>query len=123
VVVPWVRWSDVEGSAFDFFDEYVPGQYTEYGLEAEYRYRLTDHLAVGAGVRARERDYDNTTIMFGSDTRSDTYLAPNASVTLTNVLPCSCDLRARYQHRENDSNDPSAEYEADQVQLSFIARL
>jgi hypothetical protein len=123
VVVPWARWSDVEGSAFDFFDEYVPGQYTEYGVEAEYRYRLTDHLAVGAGVRARERDYDSTTIMFGSETRSDTYVAPNASVTLTNVLPCSCDVRARYQHRENESNDPFSEYEADQVQLSFIARL
>ena len=123
VVVPWARWSDIEGSAFDFFDEYVPGQYTEYGVEAEYRHRLTDHLAVGVGIRARERDYDNTTIMFGSDTRSDTYVAPNASVTLTNVLPCSCDVRARYQHRENDSNDPFSDYEADQVQLSFIARL
>jgi hypothetical protein len=123
VVVPWARWSDVEGSAFDFFDEYVPGQYTEYGVEAEYRYRLTDNLAAGVGVRARERDYDNTTIMFGSDTRSDTYVAPNASVTLTNMLPCSCDVRARYQYRDNDSNDPFAEYEADQVQLSFIARL
>jgi hypothetical protein len=123
VVVPWARWSDIEGSAFDFFDEYVPGQYTEYGVEAEYRYRLTDHLAAGVGVRARERDYDSTTIMFGSETRSDTYVAPNASVTLTNVLPCSCDVRARYQHRENQSNDPFSEYEADQVQLSFIARL
>ena len=47
----------------------------------------------------------------------------DTSVTLTNMLPCACDVRARYQHRENESNDPSAEYEADQVQLSFIARL
>ncbi len=120
VVVPWVRWSDIEGSAFDFFDEHVPGQFTEYGVDAEYRYRLTDHVAVGAGVRARERDYDNTTV--GPDTRSDTYVAPNASVVLTNVLPCACDVRARYQHRDNDSNDSAAEYEAEQVSLSLIAR-
>jgi hypothetical protein len=122
VVVPWVRWSDIEGSAFSFFDEFVPGQYTEYGVDAEYKYRLTDNLGVGVGVRARQRDYDSTTVMFGTETREDTYVAPNASVTLTNVLPCECDVRARYQHRDNDSNDPFSEYEADQVQLSLIAR-
>jgi len=120
VVAPWARWSDVEGSAFDFFDEHVPGQYIEYGVDAEYRYRLTDHVALSAGARARQRDYDSTTV--GPDTRSDTYLAPNASVMLTNALPCSCDVRLRYQHRDNDSNDSTAEYEADQVSLSLIAR-
>jgi hypothetical protein len=122
VVVPWVRWSDIEGSAFDFFDEQAPGQYTEYGVDAEYRYRLTDHLALGAGVRVRERDYEVTTIMFGSDTRNDTYLAPNASLTLTNALPCACDVRVRYQHRDNDSNDAFAEYDAEQVSLSLVSR-
>ena len=120
VVVPWVRWSDIEGSTFDFVDEHAPGQYLEYGVDAEYRHRLTDHVTVGAGARVREREFENTTI--GGDARSDTYVAPNASVTLTNVLPCSCDVRARYQHRNNDSNDPSAEYEADQVSLSLLAR-
>lgn len=120
VVVPWVRWSDIEGSAFDFFDENAPGQYTEYGVEAEYRYRLGDHVVGAVGVRARERDYENTTV--GPDTRSDTYVAPNASLTFVNLLPCSCDMRARYQHRDNDSNDPTAEYEAEQIQLSLIAR-
>lgn len=122
VVVPWARWSDIEGSAFSFFDEYVPGQYTEYGVDAEYKYRLTDHVQLGAGIRARQRDFDNTTIMFGSDTRSDTYIAPNASVTLSGVLPCACDVRVRYQHRDNDSNDAFSEYDADQVQASLIAR-
>ncbi len=121
VVVPWVRWSDVDGSAFDFLDEYAPGEYTEYGVDAEYRYRLGDHVSVGAGVRARERDYHSTSV--GPDTRNDTYIAPNASVMLTNALPCACDVRLRYQHRNNDSNDPGAEYEADQVSLSLIARL
>lgn len=122
VVVPWVRWSDIEGSAFSFFDENVPGQFTEYGVEAEYRYRLGDHVTLGAGVRARERDYDSTTVMFGTETRNDTYVAPNASIVLTRVLPCACDVRARYQHRENDSNDPFSDYDAEQVQLSLIAR-
>jgi hypothetical protein len=120
VIVPWVRWSDVEGSAFDFFDEYAPGQYTEYGLDAEYRHRVSDHVSLSAGLRARQRDFENTTV--GPDTREDTYVAPTASVTLSNVLPCSCDVRARYQHRDNDSNDPFSEYEADQVSLSLLAR-
>ncbi len=120
VLIPWARWSDVEGSAFDFFDEYAPGQYVEYGIDAEYRHRLTDRLSIAAGARVREREFDRTTI--GPSTRSDTYFAPSASVTLTNVLPCACDVRARYQHRDNDSNDAAAEYEADQVSLSLIAR-
>ncbi len=120
VLVPWVRWSDVEGSAFDFIDEHAPGQYVEYGLDAEYKYRLSDHVAVSAGARARQRDFDRTTA--GPDTRSDTYVAPNASLTLQNVLPCACDVRARYEHRQNDSNDDAAEYEADQASISLIAR-
>lgn len=120
VFVPWVRWSDVEGSAFDFFDEYAPGQYLEYGADVEYRHRVSDHLILGAGVRVRERDYENTTV--GPDTRSDTYVAPNASIVLTRMLPCACDIKLRYQHRENDSNDPTADYDADQVSLSLIGR-
>lgn len=120
VIVPWVRWSDVEGSAFDFLDEHAPGQYLEYGINAEYRHRLGDHLALSAGARARQRDFDRTTV--GPDTRSDTYVAPNASLTLQGVLPCACDIRARYEHRQNDSNDATAEYDADQGSISLIAR-
>lgn len=119
-VVPWVRWSDVEGSAFSVFDEFAPGQFTEYGLEAEYKFRVSDHLTLAAGGRFRQRDYDVTTV--GPDTRSDTYVAPHASIIVQNVLPCSCDVRARYQYRNNDSNDFAANYEADQVSLSLIAR-
>jgi len=122
VVVPWVRWSDIEGSAFSFVQENVPGQYTEYGIEAEYRHRLSDHLVAAAGARVRERDYENTTLPFSTETRRDTYIAPTASLTLTNALPCSCDVRARYQHRDNDSNDSTVEYDAEQIQLSLIAR-
>ncbi|MGQ0533455.1 MAG: hypothetical protein ACT4OF_12305 [Caulobacteraceae bacterium] len=120
VLVPWARWSDVEGSAFDFFDEYAPGQYTEYGLDLEYKFRVSDHVTVSAGARARQREFDVTTV--GPDTRSDTYVAPNASLTLQNMLPCACDIRARYQHRSNDSNDVTADYDADQVSLSLLAR-
>jgi hypothetical protein len=120
VLVPWVRWSDVEGSAFSFFDEHAPGQFTEYGLDAEYRHRITDRFSVAAGARVRQREFDRTTV--GPDTRSDTYVAPHASATLHGVLPCACDLRVRYQHRRNDSNDSAADYEAEQVSLSLVAR-
>jgi hypothetical protein len=120
VVVPWLRWSDIEGSKFDFFDEFAPGQYTEYGADIEYRHRLTDHFTILLGVRARQRDFDVTTV--GPNNREDTYVAPELGVSLQNILPCSCDLSARYTHRENDSNDAAADYEADQVALSLVAR-
>lgn len=120
VLIPWVRWSDVEGSSFNFFDEQAPGQYTEYGLDAEYRLRVTDRVSVAAGGRVRQREFDRT--MVGPDARSDTYLAPHASMTLHGVLPCACDLRVRYQHRRNDSNDNTAEYDAEQVSLALVAR-
>ena len=58
----------------------------------------------------------------GPDNREDTYVAPELGVSLQNILPCSCDLNARYTHRENDSNDVAADYEADQVALSLVAR-
>lgn len=121
VAVPWVRWSDVEGAAFDFIDDYAPGQYTEYGLDLEWKFRVSDHVVVSAGARARQREFDNISV--GPDMRSDTYVAPSASVTLTNVLPCACDIRARYQYRNNDSNDAFGEYEANQVSLALVARL
>jgi hypothetical protein len=117
LVEPFVRWSDVEGSVFNFwlFDEVAPGKYLEYGADVNYLYQFTDRLqgSVGALVRARD---------FRDSSREDTYVSPQASVTVQNVLPCECDLRLQYRFRDNDTNDPSAEYTADQVSLALLAR-
>lgn len=120
-VVPWVRWSDIEGSTFNFFfDEIAPGEYLEYGLDAAYNHRINDYLGLSVGALARERQFTTTTI-FGED-REDTYVAPQASLMLRNVLPCNCTVKLTYRHRDNDSNDPSFDYDADQVSLSLLTR-
>ncbi|MBS0386243.1 MAG: outer membrane beta-barrel protein, partial [Proteobacteria bacterium] len=117
VVTPQLRYSNIKGSVFDFFtfSEVSPGRFFEYGLNVAYNYQLTDHVLLSAEALGRERQFRDAH-------RSDTYFAPAASVTFQNVLPCTCDIKARYQHRNNNSDDSFATYDADQVSLSLIAR-
>lgn len=117
LVAPFVRWSDVDGSVFSFylFDEVAPGKFLEYGADVNYNYQFTDHIQGSVGALLRERD-------FRDSSREDTYISPQASVTFQDVLPCDCDVRLQYRYRQNDTNDFSAEYEADQVSLALLAR-
>lgn len=120
-VVPWVRWSGVEGSSRNFLDEEVaPGEYTELGVDAAYHYRLNDNLSVSWGVLAYQRNYTHTEV--AGQSREDTYVAPQATLTAWNVLPCSCAIKLNYRHRDNQSNDEFSDYEADQVSLSLFAQ-
>ena len=52
LVEPFVRWSDVEGSVFNFwlFDEVAPGKYLEYGADVNYLYQFTDRLQGSVGA-------------------------------------------------------------------------
>ena len=117
LIAPFVRWSDVDGSVFSFnlFDEVSPGKFFEYGAEVNYNYQFTDHIQGSVGALFRERD-------FRDSSREDTYISPQASVTFQDVLPCDCDVRLQYRYRQNDTNDFSAEYDADQVSLALLAR-
>lgn len=117
LVNPFVRWSDGDGSIFDFsiFDEVFPSNYLEYGIDANYNYQLTDHIQLSAGALYRERD-------FGDSAREDQYFSPQASVTWQRGLGCDCDIQLQYRYRENDSNSFANEYEADQVTLSLRTR-
>jgi hypothetical protein len=63
----------------------------------------------------RQRDFS------GND-REDTYVSPQASLTLQRALPCDCDVRLQYRYRSNDSNDFLADYDADQVSLQLTTR-
>jgi hypothetical protein len=116
-IAPFVRWSDFDGSVFDFFvfDELSPGKYTEYGADVNYNYQLTDHLQASVGALVRARD-------FTGSIRNDKYVSPQASLTLQNALPCTCDLRLQYRYRENNSNELLSDYNADQVSLSLTTR-
>lgn len=117
LVSPFARWSDVEGSVFSFwlFDELSPGRYIEYGADVNYNYQFTDHLQASVGAIVRERDFTDSS-------REDFYVAPQASVTFQNVLDCDCDIRLQYRYRDNDTNDYSADYNAEQVSVSLLAR-
>lgn len=117
LVAPSIKWSDIDGSIFSFglFEDFAPGKYVEYSVDVNYNYQLTDHLQASVGALVRERDFTHSS-------RSDSYVSPQASVTLQNALPCECDLRLQYRYRDNDSNDFFADYSADQVSLSLLAR-
>jgi len=117
LVMPFARWSDIEGSIFSFslFEDFAPGKYLEYGVDVNYNYQLTDHIQGSIGALVRERD-------FSESSREDTYVSPQVSVTFQDMLPCSCDVRLQYRYRDNDTNDFLADYSADRVTLSLLAR-
>jgi len=80
-----------------------------------YNYQLTDHLQASVGALVRARD-------FTGSSRNDKYFSPQASLTLQNALPCTCDLRLQYRYRENNSNELLSDYNADQVSLALTTR-
>lgn len=122
VLVPWVRWSDIDGSIFSFFSgDIAPGKFTEAGIDATYNYQLSDHFMIYARAVARERFYNGTTT-FGGDDRRDTYVAPEVGVTVRDILPCECAVRVAYKYRDNDSNDFVSDFDAEQVSLSLQTR-
>lgn len=110
-VQPFARWSSIDGDMFS----YTPGSYNEIGVDVNYNYQLTDHVQLSAGALLREREFD------GFD-RTDTYLAPQASVTLQRLLPCDCDVRLQYRTRDNDSSDFAYSYDAEQVTFGLTTR-
>ena len=116
-VEPFARWSNIKGGVFDFFifDELSPGKYSEYGADVNYNYQLGDHVRASVGALARERD-------FRSSSRQDTYLSPQASVTVQRALACNCDIRFQYRYRNNDTNDAFFDYRANQFSLSLTTR-
>jgi len=117
LIEPFARWSDVDGSVFNFWllDEVAPGKYVEYGADVNYQYQLTERFQTSLGVLIRERD-------FRDSSREDTYIAPQVSLTAQHMLPCACDVRLQYRYRDNDTNDLTADYTADQVSLALLAR-
>ena len=121
MLTPWARWSGVEGTTFDAFNaEATPGEYVEYGLEANYIHQVNDYVIVSAGVLAYERHYTSTEIA-GED-RKDSYVSPQLTLTLQNVLPCQCAVNTTFRWRTNESNDPVSDYEARQASVGFTVR-
>lgn len=122
VLLPWVRWSDIEGSTFFFGGEIAPAKFTELGLEATYHYQVNDHLILSAGATVRERWYSDTTVFFSTEERNDTYVAPEVSMLVQNFAPCECGIEFAYRYRDNDSNEVSAEFEGNEFEISWVQR-
>jgi hypothetical protein len=119
VAVPWVRWSGINGSAENFLNDPVaPGRYAEVGIDASYNYRINDRFSVAVGAMARDRRYTETEV--SGHNRHDTYVAPKASMTLSNPFSCSCGVTLSYQYRDNQSNDDLSDYEGHRAALSIV---
>jgi hypothetical protein len=114
VVAPFYRHSDL-GSIFEFFTDFSPGKYNEYGLDVAYNYQILDHVQASVGVLYRKRDFR------GVDS-TDTYTSPRASLTYQGLFSRNYDLKLEYSHRDNSSDDFFANYDADRWSLSLIAR-
>jgi hypothetical protein len=120
-IVPWARWSGVEGSAFDFLNEEIaPGEYSEFGMDVNYHHQFNDHVIVSTGALAYGRRFSRTEI--AGEERRDVYVSPQATITFQNFMPCQCALKTTYRYRTNDSNDPFADYDAHQASVSLVTR-
>jgi hypothetical protein len=118
VVVPWLRWSGIDGATADIQnDPIAPGRYTELGAEATYNYRFNDHLFGAIGAELRDRFYSETE--FAGDKRHDIYIEPEIKLTLWNLFDCSCGLTMAYRYRQNQSNDPSSDYDGQIASISL----
>jgi len=118
VVSPFARWSDIS-SIFDFFDDFSPGKYDEYGADVAYNYQVFDHVQASVGALWRKRKFAED--FFGFQ-REDTQVSPRASLTYQGLFGHSYDLKLEYAHRDNDSNDYLSNYHGERVSLSLIAR-
>ena len=121
-LVPWVRWSGIKGNAFNFQlnEPVTPGEYTEIGFNATYNYRVNGNVVLSGGLEARDRYYSKTKV--AGEQRHDTYVSPQATVSLQHVLPCNCSLNLTYRYRNSSSNDFTVDYDAQQVSVSLFAQ-
>lgn len=119
---PRVRWSDVGSDPVPFLPtQFQVGKYWEVGGRIDYRVALSNYITAGAGVAIYQRWFaDPSTV--GGDDREDTYFAPGANVTLTNLLTDSVDLRADYIYQVQTSNDASREFDAHLVMGRLVGR-
>jgi hypothetical protein len=123
VFSPWIRWSDIEGGVpITINDEAAPGRYWEYAADIAYYTPLSDWMVLGVNLTVAQRDYRDPGLFSGGDDRSDTLVAPGATLIFKHVFSYQTDLRLSYRHKDNDSNDKFREYEDDIVTLNIDTR-
>lgn len=111
--LPRFVYSEPGGNGPDrvFQSALFPGNYIEYGARVLYYTPVLSKKAyLGAGIGIYERDYDQN-IAFGTSERSDTMIVPSAHLLIPKFRGSNFDLRFDYRYEDNDSNDPTEDFE------------
>jgi hypothetical protein len=122
IVTPWLRWTDVGGTALTGFDfdpiAVTPGRYVEAGARAEYLHDITNRLSAGLNVTGSVRRYTSDVVPFTTTNRQDVTFSPGAALVLSHLHSGTTDIRLRYNFIINDSNDDDHDYRDHIVALS-----
>jgi len=119
---PRLRWSGVDGTSLAVVPtQFEPGNYIELGARLDYNMRLLDWLVAGTHVGLYERWFSAAAAPGRSD-RVDTYFAPGASLTFTNVLTHATDFKIDYTYQRQLSNAPGRTFSNNVVTGRVIAR-
>lgn len=119
---PRVRWSDVGSDPVPFLPtQFEAGKYWEVGGRLDYRIAWTDIVTTGLGLSLYQRWFADPATA-GADNRVDTYVAPGANLTLSNLMTDSVDLRFDYVYQYQSSNDAAREFDAHLVTGRIIGR-
>lgn len=123
VLRPRLRYSDVDNAASVPFvpAAFAPGKYFEVGARADYEVALGDAVIVGGNFTVFQRWFADPVVP-GGDDREDTFLAPGAALTLTNLVSDSVDIRFDYVHQWQTSNDPLRDFDADVATARLVVR-
>jgi tetratricopeptide (TPR) repeat protein len=119
---PRLRWSGVDGKSLNVVPtQFEPGNYIELGARVDYNVRVVDWLIAGAHVGLYERWFTAAAAPGRSD-REDTYFAPGASLTFTNLVSYATDFKVDYTYQRQLSNAPGRTFSNNIVTGRVIAR-
>lgn len=119
---PRLRWSGVDGKSLATVPtEFEPGNYIELGARIDYNVRVVDWLIAGTHVGLYERWFSAAAAPGRSD-RQDTYFAPGASLTFTNLITYATDFKVDYTYQRQLSNAPGRTFTNNVVTGRVIAR-
>jgi tetratricopeptide (TPR) repeat protein len=119
---PRLRWSGVDGKSLATVPtEFEPGNYIELGARIDYNVRVVDWLIAGTHVGLYERWFSASAAQGRSD-RQDTYFAPGASLTFTNLVTYATDFKVDYTYQRQLSNAPGRTFTNNVVTGRVIAR-
>jgi hypothetical protein len=128
VVMPWVRWSGISGTATSFMlNEVQPGAYMEFGTRAELVRPIVDGVVFGPTVTVLARNYHADRVPFEVNTkRHDVIAGPGAIMwfptLFTGWAGVQTALKIEYQYYRDNSNDPTRSFNDHIVASSLVMR-